>query len=143
MKSKILFLILSILLLTGCQSNKEKVKDYLRNHDYEGRIQCFQKENKNIISRYCLEECKIYMADKSIDDYFTVDLKNQKIEYVFDYMTYKYDITSDEKICLFQGEEIDNNSSYCINAWKGFEKHYKLLNKELKNARVKINNICK
>lgn len=143
MKSKIIILLLAILLLTACTTPKNRLKDYLRNNDYEGVVECFQKTNKSEIVKFCLEECKVYMTDTELDDYFTIDLKNKKVEYIYDYMTYKYDIKKDEKICLFRGEEIDNNSSYCINAWKAFEIHYRLFNNELKKSKVKINDLCK
>lgn len=143
MNKKIIILLMGIFLLTGCSSNKEIVEDYLKENDYKAKNNCLQKTEKDESIQFCMEECKVYATDTSLDDYFMIDLKEQKVTYIYSYITYQYDITEKKKTCLWQGEEIDNESSYCTNAWKGFEIHYQKIEDIFDKANVMIKYSCK
>ncbi|MBR3210993.1 MAG: hypothetical protein IKF71_03535 [Bacilli bacterium] len=149
MKRKIGFvLLIGLFFLTGCMfQQKEQLKEYLRNNQYEPRKNCLQKTNNKdqggVLQRFCLEECKYYASDFSLDDFFTLDIQEQEIHYIYDYVTYQYKIKSKKTICLFQGEEIDLDSSYCKTAKIIVEQHLELFQQELQKANVKERFICK
>ena len=44
---------------------------------------------------------------------------------------------------MFQGEEIDLNSSYCANAEKAVDRHIEILNQELNKAGMNMKRICR
>ena len=148
MKYKYLGLVLiTLLFLTGCKGQKEELLTYLKENDYSTKNNCLQKsiqkDNAEIVQRFCLDECKYYAMNKTLDDYFTMDLSTQEINYIFDYITYQYDTKNNKTICLFQGEEIDKDSSYCKNAKLAIDDHLSSLKEELNKAEVNIKYSCK
>ena len=143
---KIIFLGMIVLLLTGCMHQKEKMEDYLKENKYEYKDKCYRKNRKKKdtteIIKFCLEECKVYASDTAMEDYFVLDLKTRNMQYIYSYITYQTDLSRQEDVCLFQGEEIDLNSSYCENAAKAFEKQLNIIEEEAKKAEVKLKYIC-
>lgn len=141
-----IILSIAIILLTGCTSNKEKLEEYLKENNYEENNNCLKqeikKEDSSEIIKFCLEDCKIYATDLSLNDYFVIDLKTRNIQYIYSYITYQSNLDRDEDVCFFQGEEIDLNSSYCKIAKTAFEKQYAKIEKEAQEAKVKLKYIC-
>ena len=80
---KIILFLLVIITLTGCEKNRVKLKEYLKENGYKEMDGCFRKEVKEeyttMIYKYCIDECKYYATDVELDDYYTLDLKTLKI----------------------------------------------------------------
>lgn len=141
-KIKFLIVMIGIITLSGCTNNKQKLIEYLKENKYEENNNCWKKNQEEEIIKFCLEECKIYSSNTSLEDYFVLDLKTKNIQYIYSYITYQSSIKDKEETCLFQGEEIDLESSYCKNAKKAFNEQLNSIEKETKKAKVSLKNIC-
>lgn len=147
MKKKCFLLLFLLVLVTGCASNKEKLEEYLKENSYGSKNNCYRKkieeENSEKIIEFCLDKCSYESTDKTLNDYFRVDFSSNQIQYIYDYITYQVNIKTEEEHCIWQGEELDLNNSYCNNAKKAYELHYKILKEELDQAKINIKYVCK
>lgn len=143
----LILIVICFFFAVGCSGQKDIMTEYLEKNDYLSKGLCYQKSipngDGNVVQRFCLDECMYYAMDSQLDDYFTLDIENQSINYIYDYISYQYDMKDNHITCFFQGEEIDDNSSYCKIAKQIVDQHLKRFQEELKHANVKMKSICK
>lgn len=148
MKKQICFLSIFLLFfVSGCDfGKKEEFSQYLKEHDYQEKKSCLQKTNKvddeEYVQRFCLDECKYYAFNQKLDDFFIMELDSKAIQYIYDYVTYQTDLNGKKKLCFFQGEEIDLNSSYCKNAEMAVLQHIQLFHTEFDLAGFNMKYVC-